>query len=116
LFFQALSDDLNTPLALMYLQKLAKRAVVAPTSQHLLYFNALHHMGSALGLLNHDPNAWLQPDNSTLTPEEIEEKIENRRQARLEKNFTQADEIRNFLLHHHIVLEDFPSGTQWRRA
>ena len=47
---------------------------------------------------------------------EIEALIDERQAARKEKNFKQADEIRNQLLERGIVLEDTREGVKWKRA
>ena len=48
--------------------------------------------------------------------EEIEKLIQERQQARKDKNFARADEIRNQLLEQGIVLEDTREGVKWKRA
>ena len=53
---------------------------------------------------------------SALTDEEIEEKLVERNEARKQKDFKKADEIRQFLASHGIVIEDKPDGTsRWKR-
>lgn len=47
---------------------------------------------------------------------EIEEMIEARQQARKDRNFALADEIRGKLLDMGIVLEDTREGVKWKRA
>ena len=47
---------------------------------------------------------------------EVEELIAARQQARKEKNFALADEIRQQLLDMGIVLEDTREGVKWKRA
>jgi cysteinyl-tRNA synthetase len=47
---------------------------------------------------------------------EIEELIEKRQQARKDKNWKLADEIRDTLKEKGIVLEDTPAGVKWKRA
>ena len=47
---------------------------------------------------------------------EIEEMIEQRQQARKDKNFAKADEIRDALLAKGIILEDTREGVKWKRA
>jgi cysteinyl-tRNA synthetase len=47
--------------------------------------------------------------------DEIERLIEERNQARQDRNFARADEIRDQLLGQGIVLEDGGQGTRWRR-
>ena len=47
---------------------------------------------------------------------EIEEMIAARQQARKERNFALADEIRQKLLDMGIILEDTREGVKWKRA
>ena len=49
-----------------------------------------------------------------LAPARIEHLIEARRQARIEKDFAQADAIRQQLADAGVLLEDTPQGTTWR--
>jgi cysteinyl-tRNA synthetase len=52
----------------------------------------------------------------TLTDEVIEEKLQERNEARKQKNFKKADEIRQFLASRGIAIEDKPDGTsRWKR-
>ncbi|MBO6016181.1 MAG: cysteine--tRNA ligase, partial [Lachnospiraceae bacterium] len=51
-----------------------------------------------------------------LLDEEIEALIEERTQARKDKNFARADEIRGQLLDKGIILEDTREGVKWKRA
>ena len=51
-----------------------------------------------------------------VSKEEIEQLIDERNQARLDKNWQRADEIRHTLLDQGIELEDTKSGTIWRRV
>jgi cysteinyl-tRNA synthetase len=52
----------------------------------------------------------------TEAPEEIEALIAARDAARRERNFSEADAIRDQLNEMGIVLEDSPQGTRWRKA
>ena len=47
---------------------------------------------------------------------DIEKLIQERQDARKQKNFARADEIRNELLEKGIVLEDTREGVKWKRA
>ncbi|MDT2597613.1 cysteine--tRNA ligase [Enterococcus dongliensis] len=47
---------------------------------------------------------------------EIDQLIEERNQARKDKNFARSDEIRDQLKEQGIILEDTPQGVRWRRA
>jgi len=85
-------------------------------------------LGACLGLLQSDPRAYLQgllnaPASSTeaegreaaagLSPAEIQAQIDLRTQAKKDKNFAEADRIRQGLLAQGIALKDSPSGTTW---
>jgi cysteinyl-tRNA synthetase len=51
-----------------------------------------------------------------VTPEQVEALIAERTQARKDRNFARADEIRDQLQDMNIILEDGPGGTVWRFA
>ena len=48
--------------------------------------------------------------------EDIDAMIAARTQARKDKNFARADEIRDLLLEQGIILKDTREGVQWKRA
>ena len=55
----------------------------------------------------------LQPE---LADTEVQLKVDERNEARKQKDFKKADEIRQFLASHGIVIEDKPDGTsRWKR-
>jgi cysteinyl-tRNA synthetase len=57
-----------------------------------------------------------RPESSGLAPDEIEQLLAERREARQRKNFKRADEIRESLLRHGVTIEDRPDGTsRWKR-
>ena len=75
--------------------------------------------GKLLGILGCEPEAWFkwQPEGSQgLTDEQIEDLIANRIAARANKEFTEADRIRDLLTANGIALEDSAEGTTWRRG
>ena len=113
----ALHDDLNAPLALVELHSFA--TLVNRTTdldERATLQNALRNGGAVMGLLQQDPSAWLQGDPGE-EAEMIEARIEERRMARLERRFADADRIRAELAAEGITLEDKPDGTtEWRRA
>ena len=51
-----------------------------------------------------------------LLDDEIEKLIEERNQARKERNFARSDEIRDLLKAQGIILEDTAQGTRWRKG
>ena len=81
---------------------------------------ALQTMCEVVGLLQDTPAAffkkkkdrWLQQQG--LTYEQVEEWITQRNQARKEKNWREADRIRQELHDNGIVIEDTPGGTLWK--
>ena len=51
-----------------------------------------------------------------LLDDEIEQLIQERIEARKNKNFQRSDEIRDYLKSLNIILEDTPQGTRWKRG
>ena len=77
----------------------------------------LKALGGILGLLQRDPQAFLQAGPSgTLSDKDIQDRIEARLAARKQKNYFEADRIRKELEAAGVILEDGPQGTSWRRA
>ena len=94
----ALSDDLNTPLALSRLAALEGEA--------------LKGSAALLGLLESSSEQWFQGDADAST---VETRIARRAEAKKNRDFATADRIRDELKADGIVLEDGPGGTTWRR-
>jgi cysteinyl-tRNA synthetase len=117
----ALEDDLNTPLAIAALHEIATSLNKAgDAAEKARLKGALLAGGGVLGVLSHDPEAWFKggvgacPEG--LSEDEIQAEIERRTQARMDKDFAEADRIRDALADQGVVLEDKPDGTIWRRA
>jgi cysteinyl-tRNA synthetase len=116
----ALEDDLNTPLAISQLHETVT-ALNKATSDDVraTLKGQLLAGGVVLGLLATDTEAWFKwtPDFTCgLTEDEIEALIKARAQARDDRNFAEADRIRDTLAEAGVVLEDKAEGTIWRRA
>jgi cysteinyl-tRNA synthetase len=137
-FHAAMDDDFNTPEAIAVLFELAReinkcRADAPERAASLAA--CLLQLGEILGLLKSDPEDYLkghhvihvEAGELTLTgnpvtvsvsisDEQIDHLIEDRLKARDQKNWAEADRIRDKLADQGIVLEDGPQGTSWRRS
>jgi len=116
--FKALLDDINTPVAISELYRLAKAVNQAKGQEQQQLMAELAGLADILGLLQKDPEDWftLARGNDELSAEQIEQQIQARQQAKQDKDFAKADQIRQQLLDAGVVLEDSREGTQWRRA
>jgi len=119
-FKQAMDDDFNTPEAIAVLFELAKEInrVKSNNAQTALELAAiLIELGSVLGLLQQSPEAFLKSSSSHVDDDEelIERLIIERNQAREDKDWAKADEIRDKFKQMKIVLEDKSGKTVWRR-
>ena len=114
----ALSDDLNTPLALSHLHELAGSINKADAVEKPEIAGRLLAAGVLLGLLQQDPEDWFKGDASEDGIEDaaIDALIEERNQARADKNFARSDEIRDQLAEAGVLLEDGSDGTTWKRG
>ena len=116
----ALCDDLNTPLALSELHAIRGRLNTAATARDRAAFKGqLLAGGAVLGLLQAQPETWLRgqgPSDGGPSDADIESLIEERNEARKNKNFASADRIRDRLADQGVVLEDKAGATLWRRA
>jgi len=118
-FAEVMNDDFNTPEAIAILFELANEINKAEGEQKVDLARELKGLAKLLGLLERSPQAFLQGGigQAGLSEESIQEAIEARAQAKKDKDFAKADQIRQDLLAQGVVLEDKPGGiTVWRRA
>jgi cysteinyl-tRNA synthetase len=122
-FKVAMDDDFNTPEAMAVLFDLANEV---NKTKSLDVASLLKRLGKVIGLLQREPNAFLQGFNSAADSHtssnsiedyeiQVEELLAKRIQAKKSKNFAEADRIRKHLADEGIILEDTPQGTTWRR-
>ena len=133
-FQAAMDDDFNTPEAVAVLQNLASelnriqdalRSGVTLVGQERISLedsqiqqaSLLRSLGGVLGILQRDPEKFLQGGpGATLTDEQVGERIAARLFARTQKQYAESDRIRTELDDAGVVLEDTPGGgTTWRR-
>ena len=70
--------------------------------------------GALLGVLQADPDAWFEGGADDALKAEVEALLEQRLQARAEKNWPEADRIRDRLTALNVVVMDGPTGATWR--
>ena len=75
---------------------------------------ALKYLGNVLGLLEREPQSFLQGKEGG--DAEIEQLIAEREKARTAKEWARSDSLRQQLTDKGIILEDTSAGTIWRRA
>lgn len=111
-FIEAMDDDLNTADGISAVFELVKDInvnVIDSKSAELIKYaiNLFDELTNVLGLVYNRDTGSLD--------EEVEKLIEARQNARKEKNWAEADRIRDELKAQGIVLEDTPHGVKWHR-
>lgn len=117
-FKDAMNDDFNTPEAIAVLFELASDINKTGSKENA---GLLKVLGGLLGLLQQNPQAYLQNTpvaaaSEALTADDIEQLIQQRINARKEGRYSDADAIRKNLQQQGVILEDGAQGTAWRRA
>ncbi len=116
-FIEAMDDDFNTPIALSVLFDLAREINRLRDENELAaasnYAASLISLGDILGLLQDNPDHFLQGD---VDPSEIDALIKARKQARIDKDWAESDRIRDKLAAMDVVVEDTADGTTWRKV
>ncbi len=112
-FEAAMDDDFNTADAISSVFELVK---LANTNSNVNSSKAfLEEMKTKITTLTDVLGLEVVKENEMLD-EEIDSLIAERQQARKDKDFKRADEIRDLLLEKGIILEDTREGVRWKRA
>ncbi|GAB1768651.1 cysteine--tRNA ligase [Priestia megaterium] len=112
-FVEEMDDDFNTANAISVLFELAKQAnlylLEQTTSTDVIeaFIKEFKELGAAIGIAFGE---------AELLDEEIDQLIQDRIQARKDRNFQLADQIRDELKAKNIILEDTAQGTRWKRG
>lgn len=115
-FISAMDDDFSTPSAVDTAFRLMRQANAALDNENVA--DALEIASSCISIfavlgISVDLGASTEPKDSAV---EIEIMMKRRLEARSEKNFAVADQIRDELLEMGITVEDTPNGAIWFRA
>ena len=107
-----LLDDLNTPGYIANLHKLYEKAAKGSDEDKVLFISACNF----IGLLNETKEDWLKfkKNKVSISEKEILQKIQERNKARENKNYEEADKIRNELLDKGVLIEDKDGKTTWK--
>ncbi len=111
-FNKAMNDDFNTPVALSVLFQLSHEV---NKNANPVLAATLKHLAEVMGLLQSNASDFLQAGLADDDKAKIEQLITERLQARADRNWERADQIRAELLAQGIELEDGPKGTTWRK-
>jgi cysteinyl-tRNA synthetase len=112
-FEEAMDDDLNTSVALAAIHNLVREINSVLAKDELLaddqaaVLETIEKFDSVLGIFGKEKAEMLDA--------EIEALIEERQNARRNRNFARSDEIRDLLAERGIILEDTKEGVRWKR-
>jgi cysteinyl-tRNA synthetase len=107
-----LYDDINTPGYIANLHKLYEKANKGNDEDKHIFNSACNF----IGLLQETKEQWLnhKKEKVDISEEEIQNKIELRNKARADKDYKEADNIRNYLLDKGVLIEDKDGKTIWK--
>jgi cysteinyl-tRNA synthetase len=109
---QPLYDDINTPGYIANLHKLYDKANKGNDEDKKIFNSACNF----IGLLHESKEEWLNHKKGKIeiSEKEIESKIDLRNKARADKNYKEADDIRDYLLDKGVLIEDKDGKTIWK--
>tara|TARA_Y100000590_G_scaffold447156_1_gene581953 strand:+ start:740 stop:2101 length:1362 start_codon:yes stop_codon:yes gene_type:complete len=111
-YLAPLYDDLNTPSYIANLHKLFEKTQKGDRNDKEIFVSACNFVG----LLMQTKNEWLQhkKSKSEISEKEILTKINERNEARENKDYNLADKIRNELFDKGVLIEDANGKTTWK--
>lgn len=132
-FTIAMNDDFNSAKAIALIFEAVKKGNKMldekeneldqePLDSLSLVYNDIKAISCVLGIFDVSPDEWFNAKKekgmaeARLGTDQIEDLIRQRSDARKNKDFSKADEIRDLLQDNNIVLEDGPKGTTWHFA
>lgn len=121
-FEKSMDNDFNTPQAIaevfncikefnLYLDSCQKNNLPPALGLKEKFLNFMSKIAQVLGVFDKSYKEWFNISEN----EWIEKKIEQRNQAKKEKNYALADSIREELLNAGIILEDYKDKTIWKK-
>ncbi|MBT4837681.1 MAG: cysteine--tRNA ligase [Methylococcales bacterium] len=121
-FYDAMNDDINTSEAVSVLFDLSHEINQCRANEKLgveELVGLLVQLGSVIGLLQQDAEQFFKAtagqSDDAITDQAIDELIQQRLTARQQKNWAEADNIRDQLSEQGVILEDGAGGTTWKR-
>jgi cysteinyl-tRNA synthetase len=107
-----LYEDLNTPGYIANLHKLFDKAINGNEDDKKIFISACNFVG----ILNQNKDVWVnfKKQKSLISEKDILKKIEFRNKARENKDYIEADKIRNELLDKGVLIEDKDGKTSWK--
>jgi cysteinyl-tRNA synthetase len=99
---EVLNDDLNTPNAIALLNRLKKEKRLSDLKSSMMFLGIYDKKFFEKEIL--------------ITEDEINDLLEKRKIAKLDKNWVESDRIREYLKSKNILLEDSSNGTTWKHV
>ena len=113
-FTDAMDDDINVQNGIAVVYELVKYANIY-AQQELVHAGTLANLKSTLATLMSIFGVKLTAADNQIDDEQIKKLIEERNEARKNKDFARSDQIRDDLKKQGIILEDTPQGTRYKK-
>lgn len=111
-FIQEMNDDFQTDNAITVIYNFVRELNLYTERERV----SRVVLDEATGLLKKLMQVFgIELEEQGMLEEDIQTLIDERTQARLDKNFARSDEIRDYLKEQGIILDDTPQGTRWRQ-